>query len=72
MAVKQVTTTLFCIWKSKSNKSGNANAGTFVIKFTFVPSEGGAPQYLSQRSLLGFLQGATTNVSFKKLYTSNL
>lgn len=75
MAVKQVTTTSGIQWVVYGNlqvtNQGNANAGSFVIKFYFVPSGGGSPQFLEQRSYLGLLTGATINIAFRKQYTSN-
>ncbi len=75
MAVKQVTTTTEIKWVAYGNlrvtNQSNVNAGSFVIKFYFVPSIGGSPQLLEQRSYLGLLKGATTNIAFRKQYTSN-
>ncbi len=75
MEVKPVTTTSGTKWTVYGNlqvrNQGIGKARNFVIKFYFVPSGGGTSQLLEQRSYTGLLNGAATNLAFKKQYSSN-
>lgn len=71
MKTKQVTNGWFVTGTLNVTNQGNADAGSFGIKYYYIPSGGGSRRYLTKIRLTDLLQGAATDVILGYLFTSN-
>jgi len=50
---------------------GDADAGSFQVRFFYVPRKGGTPQYLGQREIVGLARGQSRTILFLESFRGN-